>query len=171
MTSSSLKLILGLPIVIVMFALLLLNGVTMLFSPAAWFRMPKFLAFRGAMIQGRTNDLTVRIIGFLFTVTVLWVIAMIITGGETAVAPRGGDAPVQRHSLNGIVSGAACLIATVYGVIMIFMPGWWIKKYGPKAIPSNSPAAAGLAMAIRVTGILVTVLAFFIASKIITPMR
>ena len=40
---TSLKLIVGLPIFFAILALFLLNGITMLISPATWFRVPKHL--------------------------------------------------------------------------------------------------------------------------------
>ena len=65
-------------------AFLLANGLVMLISPQAWFRLPKWLGLHGSLTRERYSSgnaqIVVRILGAVFVAAVVWVVHDLLLG-------------------------------------------------------------------------------------------
>lgn len=79
-------------------ALWLWNGIAMLFSPAKWFREPRYRTFRGSLRRERTSDLEVRFLGLVFTSALIGIVVMIAMNHNT---PSAGVQPPAIAPVSG----------------------------------------------------------------------
>lgn len=121
----------GLLVIPLLLGLVFFNGVVMLVSPARWFTLPRYMAFRGALHQSdytatRAGRFQIRILGLILAGATAWMIASffgITYGSQTSDAGPVG-VPVDWW-----LCVATCIGAIGCGIAMLLKPRWWIAKY------------------------------------------
>jgi hypothetical protein len=80
----------GLVFAIVFLGVMLFNGLTMLFSPARWFRLPRYIGFQGSLSRDRLSTISgrlgIRVLGLVFVTATLSMIAGFFEAPRRAAA-------------------------------------------------------------------------------------
>lgn len=85
----------GLVLIPIFLIFLFLNGMVMLLSPSLWFRLPRYLALRGAVEQPRYKStpfgrFQIRVLGLVFAIFTAWALLSFF-----GLGPNGAGAPIR----------------------------------------------------------------------------
>jgi hypothetical protein len=125
---------LGFIVVVLLLTAFLSNGLIMLISPARWFRLPSYVAFRGSLrerdyMSKLSGRLQIRALGFVFVSFVLYVVSGLLGFIPHFLSLIGSkvDAPIVRSErwLCFMIS----LAVVGCGFVMLLKPKWWVMKY------------------------------------------
>ncbi len=144
----------GLLVVPLLLGIVLFNGTVMLISPATWFRLPRYIAFRGTLrdykyLSTPLGRLQIRGLGLVMAVSAGWMIAGFF--GVAVVQQPQVSAPTG-VPFDWWIGVSTCFGAIGCGVIVLLNPKWWIEKYFRNAGDPQSPVF--LERALRIIGIL-----------------
>lgn len=121
----------GLLVIPLLLGLVFFNGIVMLVSPAQWFTLPRYIAFRGTLHQSnytatRAGRFQIRALGLILAGATAWMIASFfgITYGSQPSGAGSVGVPV-----NWWLCVATCIGAIGCGIVMLLKPRWWIAKY------------------------------------------
>ena len=121
----------GLLVIPLLLGLVFFNGIIMLVSPARWFTLPRYVAFRGALHPSkytatRAGRLQIRALGLILVGATAWMIASFF--GITYRLQTSGAGSVG-VPVNWWLCVATCIGAIGCGIAMLLKPRWWIAKY------------------------------------------
>ena len=115
--------------VVVFLGIMLFNGVIMLMSPSVWFRLPRFVSFRGTLwrdLRPRAQ-VEIRAIGLLLATVVVSMLVSIIR--KVPPPPPMGTPVGERGFVYTALCLAVCISVGTCGILMLLRPRWWIEKY------------------------------------------
>jgi hypothetical protein len=155
-----------------------INGVYMLVSPRAWFRLPAWFRFQGSLRPDRYSSgwgaIQVRLLGFAFVALLLWV-AFSMIGIDPHI--RQVFAKAQWLPRSGILVGRLALIVVgLYGALnaayMLISPRAWFRLPAwlrvSTALSLGQHSAVLEAVSVRLTGLLMFVALVVIAFVYLT---
>lgn len=121
----------GLLLIPLLLGLVLFNGIVMLVSPAWWFTLPRYIAFRGALHQSkyvatRAGRFQIRGLGLILASATAWMIASFF---GIPYASRTSGAGSVGVPIDWWLCVATCIGAIGCGIAMLLKPRWWIAKY------------------------------------------
>jgi|SRR5579871_4825168 len=125
---------LGVVAAVLLFAAFFSNGLIMLISPAWWFKLPSYVAFRGSLrergyMKKLSGRLQIRAVGFVCVGFVIYVVSGLL--GISLHLPRAigskADALILRSQWWLCVM--TCFAVIGCGLIMLLKPKRWVMKY------------------------------------------
>ncbi len=130
-------------------SLLVINGVTMLVSPAQWFRMSPWLAARGALSRKRYSSglgaADVRILGGVLLAVLIW-IAFDLGAPAKADGQRKGLSVMTGDTLVLIGGAIIAVLGIIYGVLCVMTPQKIIRMQAKFSTMLDEQSASGRAM-------------------------
>ena len=124
---------LGVIAAVLLLAAFFSNGLIMLISPAWWFKLPSYVAFRGRLrerdyMRKLSEQLQIRALGFVFVGFVVYVVS-----GLLGVSPHLHAISSKGDALLLHSEGWLCVMTSLAvigcGFIMLLKPKWWVMKY------------------------------------------
>jgi hypothetical protein len=110
------------------------NGLIMLISPAWWFKLPSYVAFRGSLrerdyMRKLSGQLQIRVLGLVFVGFVSYVVSGLLGVSPHFLHAVGSNADVLILRSGRWLCVATSLAAVGCGFIMLLKPKWWVMKY------------------------------------------
>lgn len=158
----------GLLIVPLLLGSVLFNGAVMLISPAAWFSLPRWIAFRGSLrackyVSTTLGRFQIRGLGLVLALSAAWMIAGFF--GFSVMPQTQGAAPMG-VPIDWWIGVATCFGVIGCGVIMLLSPKWWLAKYFRSAGDPRNPAV--LERLLRVAGVPVIAVGIYFLLQFVT---
>jgi hypothetical protein len=109
------------------------NGLIMLISPAWWFKLPSYVAFRGTLRErdylGKVSGrLQIRALGLVFVGFSAYVVSGLF-GVSPFLRALGSQADASILRSGRWLCFMICLAVIGCGFIMLLKPKWWVMKY------------------------------------------
>lgn len=127
--------VVGIVVAVLLGGAFFLNGLIMLISPDAWFKLPSYIAFRGSL---RERDYRTRFAGRLrvraMGLAVVGGVVYVVSGLLGISPPRflraiGSDVAIFIVQYRRWTCSMICLAGIACGFIMLVKPKWWAMKY------------------------------------------
>jgi hypothetical protein len=137
------------------------NGAMMLFWPARWFSLPRWLTgpFQKDRFNTRDGRFEARYLGFWALVASLWILSNLLSPRDESGTGNIGQAVKILWAIGALVGVSG------FGVVMLFKAKVWIEKFffsaGVQKTENDERTTSILASFLRVTGVLFTALAVY----------
>ena len=110
------------------------NGLIMLISPAWWFELPSYIAFRGTLrerdyMRKLSGRLQIRFLGLVFVGFVVYVVSGLLGFSPNSLHAIGFTADVLVLRSGRWFCVMTSLAAIGCGFIMLLKAKWWVMKY------------------------------------------
>jgi hypothetical protein len=110
------------------------NGLIMLISPAWWFKLPSYVAFRGTLREreyvGKVSGrLQIRTLGLVFVSFTVYAVSRLFGVSPHFFRAIGSQADALILRSGRWLCFMICLAVIGCGFVMLLKPEWWAMKY------------------------------------------